>query len=504
MKTTRTKIAMIALSCLALAAIAAFSGASSPAAAVSDNGAAWQDAKPKYVFLFIGDGTSYPQLAIASAYLGALDGKKEPILLPMMKFPVAGSATTQDLTSFITDSASAGTALATGNKTNSGVLNMDGEKAKSFETIAEKLHKQRGWKIGLVTSVNVNHATPAAFFGHQPSRDNYYELSNELLGSGFEFFAGGKLRDSRKGEFDRMDVYSALRAKGYIVTMTAAEYRGLKGGEKKLAIFSDDKDFSDDTGAMHYEIDRPKTQPSLADYVRTGIAALENNTGFFMMVEGGKIDWACHANDAATVVRDVLAFSDAVQAAVEFYNKHPKDTLIVVTGDHETGGMSLGFAGTGYDTRLGLLANQKVSFVEYDKQVAKFRADRATFSDALASIEANFGLAAKPDSGAAAGPLPKLSDFELAQIRAAFEKSMIPSKQRTLTDVEKLLYGTYEPLTVTVTRILNHKAGVGWTTFSHTGLPVPVFAMGSGQSRFIGYNGNTDVYGALKILTGAK
>jgi alkaline phosphatase len=436
--------------------------------------------------------------------LGALEGKKEPILLPMMKFPVAGSATTHDLTSFVTDSASAGTALATGNKTNSGVLNMDGEKAKPFETIAEKLHKQKGWKIGIVTSVNVNHATPAAFFGHQPSRDNYYELSNELIGSGFEFFAGGKLRDSRKGEFDRMDVYSALKAKGYTVIMTAAEYRGLKGGKKKLAIFSDDKDFSDDTGTMHYEIDRPKMQPNLADYVKTGIVALENNTGFFMMVEGGKIDWACHANDAATVVHDVLAFSDAVQAAVDFYNKHPKDTLIVVTGDHETGGMSFGFAGTGYDTRLDLLANQKVSFVEYDKQVAKFRTDKATFSDALASIEANFGISAKPERGGTGSSLPKLSDFELAQIRAAFEKSILPPKQRTLTEAEKLLYGTYEPLTVTVTRILNHKAGIGWTTYSHTGLPVPVFAMGPGQSRFAGYNGNIDVYRALKDLTDAK
>jgi len=504
MKFTRTKIAMIVLSCLVLATIAVFAWPASPSATASGNGIICSGAKPKYVFLFIGDGMSYPQLAIASAYLGAIEGKKEPILLPMMKFPIAGSATTHDLTSFITDSASAGTALATGNKTNSGVINMDAEKTHPYETIAEKLHKQKGWKIGIVTSVNVNHATPAAFFGHQPSRDNYYELSNELLESGFDYFAGGKLRDSRKGEFDRMDVYSALRAKGYTVVMTAAEYRGLKGGEKKLAIFSDDKDFFDDTGTMHYEIDRPKMQPSLADYVKTGITILENNIGFFMMVEGGKIDWACHANDAATVAGDVLAFGNAVQAAVEFYNRHPKNTLIIVTGDHETGGMSLGFAGTGYDTHLGLLANQRVSFIEYDKQVAKLRTDRATFSDALASIEANFGLAAKPESGGAAGPLPKLSDFELAQVRAAFEKSMIPPKQRTLTEAEKLLYGTYEPLTVIVTRILNHKAGIGWTTYSHTGLPVPVFAMGPGQSRFIGYNGNTDVYAALKALTGTK
>lgn len=488
-------------SMLVIPANAALSGAKTPE---------YSGTTPKYIFMFIADGLSYSQLSITSSYLGALQNKVESQEMTITKFPVVGSAATYDSTSYAPDSASTATSYATGYKTLSGVINMDEKKTKTYETITEKLKNQLGYKIGIVSTVNINHATPAAYYGHQPTRGNYYELSAELIASDFDYFAGGKLLDNRKtiatGEDYREDVYDFLMGKGYTVTTTTEEYKALTGSEEKVFIASDDKDFSDDTGAMHYEIDRPKEQPSLADYVKTGINYLskDNNKGFFMMVEGGKIDWACHANDAAAAINDVLAFDKAVQVAVDFYNKYPKETLIIVTGDHETGGLSIGFAGTAYDTHLEILANQKISFVEFDKQVANYRKNNTKFDDVMKDIKANFGLITSKDADAAKKPLLVLTDYELATIKTSYEKSMLPSSVRNLSQAENVLYGTYEPLTVTLTHILNQKAGIGWTSYSHTGVPVPVFAMGAGQDLFNSFYDNTQVFFNLKALTKVK
>lgn len=460
-------------------------------------------AKPKYVFMFIADGLSYGQMGVTQAYLGALQGKVENVDLSMTKFPVIGSAATYDSTSFAPDSASTATSYATGFKTLSGVINMDETKSKSYETISEKLKKQHGWKVGVISTVNLNHATPAAYYGHQPSRGNYYELTQELIGSGFEYFAGGKFLDSRKGDFDPQDIYKDMQAKGYTVITTSADFKALKDPQK-VVIVSDDKANKDDTGAMHYAIDIPQGQPTLADYVKTGIKTLDNDKGFFMMVEGGKVDWAAHANDAATVISDVLSFNKALDEAVAFYNEHPGETLIIVTGDHETGGLSIGFAGTGYDTHLEVLAGQKRSFTEYDKKIAAFRAEKAGFDAVMASIEEDFGLVANTNAAAAGKPLLSLSDYEYGVIKGAYEKSMIDPKERSLNEAESLLYGTYEPLSVTLTHILNQKAGIGWTSYAHTGLPVPVFALGAGQDLFEGFYDNTQVYHKLKTLTNVQ
>ena len=146
------------------------------ACAVPAQGAAADEQKvPKYIFLFIGDGMSYPQVQTTNYYLNAIEDDGDDILtseskLNMMKFPVAGSAQTYDSTSFCPDSASTATSISTGHKTYSGTINMDEKMETSYETIAEKLKKQLGYKVGILSSVNLNHATPAAFYAHQASR----------------------------------------------------------------------------------------------------------------------------------------------------------------------------------------------------------------------------------------------------------------------------------------------------------------------------------------------
>src|SRR5699024_9759422 len=133
-----------------------------------------------------------------------LDG---PEYLNFMNFEAAGSAVTYDSNSFAPDSASTATSLSTGHKTYSGTINMDETGSIAYETIAEQVHEQLGMKVGIISSVNLNHATPAAFYAHQASRSNYYEIGLELVESGFEYFSGGGLLDPTGAEGDQADLY---------------------------------------------------------------------------------------------------------------------------------------------------------------------------------------------------------------------------------------------------------------------------------------------------------
>lgn len=156
-----------------------------------------------------------------------LDG---PEYLNFMNFEAAGSAVTYDSNSFAPDSASTATSLATGHKTYSGSINVDETGTVEYETIAEKLHDQKGYSIGVITSVNLNHATPAAYYAHQASRNDYYEIGLELIDSGFEYFAGGGLLDPDGADGDKLNLYDQAEAAGYTVAMTQEEAEAVTNG----------------------------------------------------------------------------------------------------------------------------------------------------------------------------------------------------------------------------------------------------------------------------------
>ncbi len=399
------------------------------AEAVVEEAQAAETKTPKYIFLFIGDGMSYPQIQTTNYYLNAIEDDGDDILtsesklnmmnfpvagsaqtydstsfcpdsastatsistghktgddiltseskLNMMNFPVAGSAQTYDSTSFCPDSASTATSISTGHKTYSGTINMDEKMETPYETIAEKLKKQLGYKVGILSTVNLNHATPAAFYAHQASRNSYYEIGQEMISSEFDYFAGGGLKKVTGDEGDKTDLYQLAQEAGYKVVKTQAEAEALTAEDGKTIVI--DETLADDD-AMSYDMDREEGEWRLADYVEKGIDVLDNDTGFFMMVEGGKIDWACHANDAAATITDTVAMDEAVGKAVEFYNEHPEETLILVTGDHETGGLTIGFAGTDYDTFLTNISNQKISYAKFDSDyVAGYKENKTDF-----------------------------------------------------------------------------------------------------------------------------
>ena len=461
---------------------------------------------PKYIFLFIGDGMSYPQIQSAADYLGTTKngGRVETKKLSFMEFPIAGSAQTYDSTSFCPDSASTATSISTGNKTYSGTINMDTSKTVKYETIAEKLKKQLDYKIGVLTTVNLNHATPAAFYAHQASRNNYYEIAEEMVSSNFDYFAGGGLLSPTGKGGDKESIYDLAKASGYNVITTQDEAEALKAEDGKTIIVAEHLADSD---ALSYSMDRESDEWSLADYVDKGIDVLDNEKGFFMMVEGGKIDWACHANDAAASIQDTIALSDAVEEAIEFYNEHPDETLILVTGDHETGGLTIGFAGTDYDTYLTNLENQKISFAKFDTDyVAKYKKNKTDFETVLKDIKKEFGLITANDSAASANKNLVLTDYELEKLKKAYERTLSvgSSSKDKMTQEEYQLYGTYEPLSVTITHILNNKSGISFSSYAHTGLPVAVFAVGQGANLFEGYYDNTDIYHNLAKITNVK
>lgn len=458
---------------------------------------------PKYVFLFVGDGLSYPQIQSASYYIGAAASNGDVVSKPLSftDFPVTGSAETFDRTSFAPDSASTATSIATGNKTYSGVINYDTTFTTKFETITEKLKAQKNYKIGVISSVNLNHATPAAFYAHQESRGNYYEIGLELIDSGFDYFAGGALLSPTGKEDNQPDFYELAESADYKIARTKAEAENLTSSDGKAIIISE---VLADSSAMPYEMDADSSQLLLKDYVAKGIELLDNDTGFFMMVEGGKIDWACHANDAAATINDTIALSNAVAEAVKFYKQHPKETLILVTGDHETGGLTIGFAGTDYDTYLTNLTNQKISYAKFDSDyVAGYRENKTPFTQVLTDIEKCFGLLA-PDE--ANDSKLVLTDYELSLLESAYQRTLETgsSSKGNMSQEEYLLYGTYQPLTVTITHLLNNKSGIAFTSYAHTGLPVPVYAMGQGSDNFAGHYDNTDIYKNMASILGVK
>ena len=469
---------------------------------------------PKYVFLFIGDGMSYPQIQSTADYLGALQDadywKAEPSLddnggaildgpsyLNFMNFEAAGSAVTYDSNSFCPDSASTATSVSTGHKTYSGTINMDETGTVAYETIAEKVHDQLGMSVGVISSVNLNHATPAAFYAHQASRNDYYEIGLELVESGFEYFSGGGLLKPTGAEGDQTDLYTLAQNAGYTVVKTQAEAEKVTSGPVIII----DEHLADGD-AMAYELDRTDDMWSLADHVEKGIEVLEQDEdGFFMMCEGGKIDWACHANDAASTIHDTQALADAVQVAVDFAKEHPDETLILVTGDHETGGLTIGFAGTDYDTYLDLLEAQKISFAKFDSDyVAAYKENKASFDTVMADITKLFGLKTSGEEG----DKLVLTDYELGLLKTAYEKSVNGKDTGMAQQQEYVAYGTYEPLTVTITHIINNKSGVSFTSYSHTGLPVAVLASGLNADVFNGYYDNTDIYNKLASMLAVK
>ena len=468
---------------------------------------------PKYIFYFVGDGMSQPQISMAEKAIseaGFRDQFNKQTCniyshnggeLNLRKFSTVGMATTNAENRFITCSAAAATALATGHKTTINTISMNGDRTENLATVAEMAH-QHGMKVGVISSVSIDHATPACFYAHAEDRNNYEAIGGWLLRSGFDFFGGGFVRWDTYKDITKDQFLDSLKTMGYTVASSRADFDALGANTgKALATVPKNIEKMHDSGTLPYNIDldiqtSDDNRIVLRDFVAKAVEMLYNTeNGFFLFCEGGKIDWADHANDAVSNVYETLALDAAIGVAMDFYGKHPDETLIVFTGDHECGGLTLGFAGTHYESAFDLMKNQTVSFEEFQAEMREF-VKTNSFEAVLSRLHEAFGLGG--DGGL------KLSEYETKRLREAYLYSRGDKKSTITAEERELFYAYYEPVTVTATTILDNKAGVEWASFSHTALPVPVYSIGCGSDMLSGYFDNTDIPNTIMKVSGWK
>ena len=437
-------------------------------------------AAPKYVFVFIGDGMSTPQRLMAEDF-SKRTGRGE---LAMNHLARRTETATKSANKVVTDSAAAATAIACGEKTDNGMLGMrpDGTRIESVAAVAKKA----GRKVGIVTTVTIVHATPAGFYAHNRSRGDSRAIAMDLVKSGFDYFAGGGIggwTQPKGGYFDTngnfvkleegseavpgIDPYSLWQTNGYtFVKDDLAAFKALKPGRPVWCVFGE--------SGMDYALDRDGSQPTLAEIVEKGIELLDGPDGFFLMCEGGKVDYAGHANDAGGSVAEQLSLDDAVKVATRFAKAHPGETLIVTTGDHETGGLIRGITGAGAAFDPALLKHQRCTASKFSSILKNAQEKNAAFSfdDAMALVRENFGLG---------GPVP-LTDADRDELKKAFEQK----KPAEFAGAAK--------------RILSAHAGLAWKSGGHTALPTMTTAEGPGSEILEGMTDNTEIGVWLKGL----
>lgn len=440
---------------------------------------------PKYIFYFIGDGMGWGQVNTTQQYLR--DVVKADSVLTMLRFPVISTALTYSASNDVTDSSAAGTALATGVKTRNGMLGMAPD-TTAVVSIAEQL-RDNGYGIGIVTSVAPDDATPGAFYAKVPARSMYYEIGTQAARSGFDFIGGANWRGLKDKSGAPTDLWTVFADNG-VETAYGLDTLSMLTSPKVVLLGTNRPH---DSG-IGYAIDSVAGALTLQGMTRACLDHLLKHKPerFFMMVEGGAIDHACHANDAATTVGDVLAFDESLAIAYDFYLTHPDETLILVTADHETGGMAIGNTPHKYTADLQYFPYQRISkdrFNEYLQTLLR-TGNGYTWDDMKAFLTDKLGFwKAVP-----------VSDEETDQLHKLFDDTFANRK----TDDQKTLYADFKAFAVEVFRIMDVHTGMGWTTVHHSANPVPVMAVGVGAELFGGLNNNIDLPAKLRSLTGME
>lgn len=392
------------------------------------------DGAPRNLVLLISDGCGDATLTLARNALG------RPLALDAIR---TGAVDTASSDSLITDSAASATAYASGIRTTNGAIGVDAS-GRSVPTLLE-LAERRGLATGLVTTTRITHATPACFAAHVPERSMENEIAAQLLDAGVEVLFGGGIeffRPKPLGERDDgRDLLAEARDAGVTLLDQAEQLDGLEH-VPVLGLF----------GRSHlaYEVDREAPQPSLTQMAETAWRLLAADPdGFFLMVEGGRIDHAAHGNDPVGHLHDALAYDAMVTRILELA-RADGDTLVVSTSDHETGGLTLGRVTDGESTW------------NYDPQV---------LLDVSISVE---GLADALVAGR--DPLEVLDEAGLGSFRGPERDLLLRAIAEHDTSAVRAAW----------TELLGRRSGVGWTTLGHTGVDVPLFADGPGAEHVRG------------------
>ena len=448
---------------------------------------------PKYIFYMIGDGMGQSHRQLAEYYL-QYKNEDDGLVLAMNDMPITANITTHNTNTLVTDSAAAGTALATGVKTKTGKIGFNEDGSVKYRTIAEALQEDRDMAIGLITTVSVTHATPAAFGAHVMDRNDEVSVADQYLAREWDFIAGGGYRYfAEKDEDGNREAGDSLlddfEKAGYDVDTSLGDFEktDFSAVDKYLGIY--ESKYLTEVITQKYD---KKVSPELSEMVEAGIEVLsKNENGFFMMVEGGYIDGASHNNDTPTTLYEMLAFEESVQVAVNFYKEHPEDTLIIVGADHETGGLSLGY--NSYAINFNRLDGIHVAY-EKAIDVHLQKGDEDAY---FAAMEEYYGV--------------KVSEEERKTILANIEAFDLLA---LLADA-----GVTDPAKIEMYESMRHMLGIsghcsahllaeqtkiGWSTQAHTGEPVPFTFMGKGSETFAACHDNIDIPIALAELAGVN
>ena len=439
---------------------------------------------PKYVFFFIGDGMGMGHIMSAETYNRTVLGNDQKIL--MMQFPVSSIAMTYSYQNPITDSAAAGTALSTGNKTRNGMLGMNQDTVAVY-SVAKSL-KESGYGVAIASTVPVDDATPGAFYAHVPYRKMFYEIGMDLAKSGYDFLAGSHLRGTKDKNGKTNDLESTIKKSGYNIAY------GIDQLDKKAdkVLLLGPKGIT--KAQCGYTIDSIAGALTLPQITQAALDHMKRVSPdkFFMMIEGGNIDWGAHANDGGAVVKEILNFNQAIKIAYDFYLQHPDETLIVITADHDTGGMTVGVKGGPKTVNLKNIDYQRISKEEFTEICSTEikEGKTVTWDEMKTRLQKLFGLYKEV----------KVSDKQDEQLRNAFELEYVKHASKE----NKTLYSTFTGFAETVFDVLQHISGFGWTTNNHTGNPVPVFAIGCGADSFKNINNNIEIPKKIATITNVE
>ncbi|MBC8080471.1 MAG: alkaline phosphatase [Gorillibacterium sp.] len=423
-------------------------------------------APSKNLIVLIGDGMGPAQVSAARDYLMYNKGIDH---LNLDSIYVGQATTFADrgedggtvVSGVITDSASAGTAFATGNKTyNAGISVSNEDISKPYASVIEAA-EQAGKATGLVTTARITHATPAVYASHVRSRDNESAIASQYLASGVDvLFGGGKnffLSKEEKGKRTDKSIIADFQAKGYTyVTDTTGLNALVANGGKALGTFG--------SSHVNYVADRTDAIPSLAAMTTKALEILsQDEKGFAIMIEGGRIDHAAHANDFPTTIQETLDFEAAVKVALDFAKKDG-NTSVVITADHETGGLSLSRDNI-YEMNLDL----------WDKQIHSSEAIAAKLKEATTAAEVKAIVVANTW-------IKDLTDEEVTYIMAGDGSS----------------YGREGAYNAVVSKRLL----IGWSGHGHSGVDVGVWAYGPIVELVKGQIDNTQIAKASAQVLG--
>ena len=428
-------------------------------------------APAKNIILMIGDGMGPSHFGAAWHYSNRVLGKELRMVELMMRGRTA-YVVNDTADAIVAESASSATQFATGVKVPALTVSMAADGKTPLKTILE-IAKERGMATGLVTTSGITDATPAAFAAHVVHRSDEVSVAAQEIQLGVDVLLGGRkqffLPEAAGGKrTDRRNLLKGAARAGYAVVGTAGEFRQASGG-RILGLFN--------MGNMAFEIDRARTlEPSLVEMTTKTLEILARNPkGLFVMIEGGRIDHAAHRNDAAATIRDVVAFDEAVGVAMEFQRTNP-DTLLIVTADHETGGMAIVGPWTGSRDYVG------IDFSPIQKA-------QASFERILDELGQN------PTTGRIRDSVKKYLGIEIT----LEEARIVANDSIRRLDVNSRR-ATPHPLAF----VLQPYLGVAWAGQTHTASPLFAFGSGPGSEELVGFRHNTELFRIMKTALGVS